>query len=120
MAPGLTLAQKLRLQFSDPRLQQLFGRYATYVGGSPYLSPAILGLIWHSEARGVWAVEGGMHRLAKAIHELAEARGATFRFSTKVQQIETQDGRCSGVHLADGTRLQADIVLFNGDPKALS
>jgi 1-hydroxycarotenoid 3,4-desaturase len=119
MAPGLTLAQKLRFQFSDTRLQQLFGRYATYVGGSPYLSPAILGLIWHSEASGVWAVEGGMHRLAKAIHELARARGATFRFSTTVQQIETQDGRCSSVCLADGTRLQADLVLFNGDPKAL-
>jgi hypothetical protein len=64
MAPGLTLAQSLRLDFSDPGCRQLFGRYATYVGGSPYLSPAILGLIWHSEARGVWAVDGGMHNLA--------------------------------------------------------
>jgi 1-hydroxycarotenoid 3,4-desaturase len=90
---GLTLAQSLRLQFSDPRLRQLFGRYATYVGGSPYLSPAILGLIWHSEARGVWAVEGGMHRLAAAVHRLAEARGARFRFGAKVQHIETQGGR---------------------------
>jgi 1-hydroxycarotenoid 3,4-desaturase len=119
MAPGLTLAQNLRLRFSDPRLRQLFGRYATYVGGSPYLSPAILGLIWHSEARGVWAVEGGMHRLAAAVHRLAEARGARFRFGAKVQHIETQGGRTAGVRLADGTRLKADIVLFNGDPKAL-
>jgi 1-hydroxycarotenoid 3,4-desaturase len=119
MAPGLTLAQSLRLQFSDPRLQQLFGRYATYVGGSPYLSPAILGLIWHSEARGVWAVEGGMHKLAAALHRLAEARGARFRFGAKVQQIETQGDATTGVRLADGTRVSADMVLFNGDPKAL-
>jgi 1-hydroxycarotenoid 3,4-desaturase len=119
MAPGLTLAQKLRMQFSDPRLQQLFGRYATYVGGSPYLSPAILGLIWHSEARGVWAIEGGMHRLAEALHGLAAAQGVSFRFNARADRIEIQDGRCAAVHLADGTRLRADTVLFNGDPKAL-
>jgi 1-hydroxycarotenoid 3,4-desaturase len=119
MAPGLSLAQSLRLDFSDPRLRQLFGRYATYVGGSPYLSPAILGLIWHSEARGVWAVDGGMHNLASAMHALAVARGARFRFGAKAQHIETQGGTCAAVRLADGTRLKADIVLFNGDPKAL-
>ena len=97
MAPGLTLAQKLRLQFSDPRLQQLFGRYATYVGGSPYLSPAILGLIWHSEARGVWAIEGGMHRLAEALHGLAVERGVRFRFDARADRIELQGGRCTSV-----------------------
>jgi 1-hydroxycarotenoid 3,4-desaturase len=119
MAPGLTLAQGLRMRFSDPRLRQLFGRYATYVGGSPYRSPAILSLIWHSEASGVWRVEGGMHRLAQALRDLALAKGARFRFGAEARRIETQDGRCTAVHLADGTRLAADVVVFNGDPKAL-
>ncbi|MCU4652302.1 phytoene desaturase family protein [Roseibacterium sp. SDUM158016] len=119
MAPGLSLARSLSLQFTDRRLRQLFGRYATYVGGSPYLSPAILGLIWHSEASGVWAVEGGMHTLARAVHRLAETRGARFRFGAEARRIETQDGVCSAVHLADGTRIACDIVVFNGDPKAL-
>ncbi len=119
MAPGLTLAQLLHLSFSDPRLRQLFGRYATYVGGSPFFSPAILSLIWHSEARGVWAIDGGMNRLATAVHRLAKERGARFRFGAKAQHIEMQGGRCAAVRLADGTRLLADIVLFNGDPKAL-
>ena len=119
MAPGLTLARSLRLRFSDPRLRQLFGRYATYVGGSPYLSPAILGLIWNSEARGVWSIEGGMHRLARAIHALAEARGARFHFGTHVREIETDGARVAGVTLSTGRRLPAGRVLFNGDPKAL-
>ncbi len=56
MAPGRTLAATLAAQFSDPRLRQLFGRYATYVGGSPYSSPAVLSLIWQS---------GGGRRLAR-------------------------------------------------------
>ena len=62
MEPLSTLAQSLARQFTDPRLRQMFGRYATYVGGSPYAAPALLGLIWHSEAQGVWRVQGGVHR----------------------------------------------------------
>jgi len=119
LAPGRSLAGALASAFDDPRLQQLFGRYATYVGGSPYLSPAVLSLIWQSEASGVWSIEGGMNALARACHDLAVARGATFQFNACVDRIEQQNDRCCAVHLADGTRLPADIAVFNGDPKAL-
>ena len=119
MAPGRSLAASLAAEFGDARLRQLFGRYATYVGGSPYLSPAVLGLIWHSEARGVWRVAGGMHRLARAMQGLAQDKGATFRFNARAERIEQHDGRTTAVHLADGSRLPADLVVFNGDPKAL-
>ncbi|ABD53100.1 1-hydroxycarotenoid 3,4-desaturase CrtD [Jannaschia sp. CCS1] len=120
MMPGLSLARRLRLSFDDPRLRQLFGRYATYVGGSPYQSPAVLGLIWHSEAQGVWSVEGGMHALARALHDLAVAKGVQFQFGVAVDQITQHGGSVSGVHLADGTHLAAGTVVFNGDPRALS
>ncbi|MEM9735234.1 MAG: FAD-dependent oxidoreductase, partial [Pseudomonadota bacterium] len=73
-----TLARELARRFHDPRLAQLFGRYATYVGGSPYLSPALLMLIWHAESQGVWRVEGGMHALARAVADLAAQKGAEF------------------------------------------
>lgn len=120
MMPGLSLARRLQMSFDDPRLQQLFGRYATYVGGSPYQSPAVLGLIWHSEAQGVWSVDGGMHALALAMHRLAEAKGVTFRFGVSVDRIAQQGARVSAVHLADGTKISTGTVVFNGDPRALS
>ncbi|MDX8349870.1 phytoene desaturase family protein [Cognatiyoonia sp. IB215446] len=119
MAPHRSLAGLLKTTFSDPHLAQLFGRYATYVGGSPYQSPAILSLIWQAEARGVWSVEGGMHRLATCLETLAKARGATFNYSTKVSRIVQQGGKVTGVETAQG-HLPADIVLFNGDPRALA
>lgn len=119
LGPLRTLARHLSHRFSDPRLRQLFGRYATYVGGSPLASPAVLGLIWAAEAQGVWAVAGGMHRLAQAMASVAEARGARFRYCSQVARIEVQQGRVSAVHLADGTRLPAAQVVFNGDPAAL-
>lgn len=120
LAPLRTLARHLARRFTDPRLQQLFGRYATYVGGSPLASPAVLGLIWAAEANGVWAVDGGMHRLAQAMEGVATDRGATVRYGSPVSRIEVQQGRVSAVHLACGTRLPAGQVVFNGDPAALT
>ena len=119
MAPLQTMAGLLRQSFSDPRLAQLFGRYATYVGGSPYQSPALLSLIWQAEAAGVWSVQGGMHELAKAIAALATARGATFHYEQKAERITRQNGAISGVQTDQG-HFAADAVLFNGDPRALS
>lgn len=44
MIPGLSLARRLQMTFTDKRLQQLFGRYATYVGGTPSVkAPRCLG-----------------------------------------------------------------------------
>ena len=119
MAPLSTLAGALGRQFRDPRLRQLFGRYATYVGGSPFLTPATLMLVWHAEASGVWTVGGGMNRLAQVMQRLAEARGARFRFGAPVAEIVVEGGRAAGVRLAGGERVAATAVLFNGDPAAL-
>ena len=120
MAPLSTLSTMLRRQFSDPRLAQLFGRYATYVGGSPFRSPAVLSLIWQAEASGVWVVKGGMHKLACAMLELAAALGVDIRLGTHVDRIEIQGGRARAVLLDTGARLPADAVVFNGDPRALA
>ena len=119
MAPLSTLAASLARQFRDPRLRQLFGRYATYVGGSPFAAPAVLALIWHAEASGVWRVEGGMHRLARAMEDLAISKGATLHYDAPARRIEVQSGRVAAVHLASGVRLPAARVVFNGDPRAL-
>ena len=118
MAPHQTLAGMLRHSFSAPKLAQLFGRYATYVGGSPYAAPALLALIAQAEAGGVWAVQGGMHRLAQVIEGLAQAKGAVFHFGTPVTRIALQSGRAATVETEQG-RFVADAVLFNGDPRAL-
>ncbi|WP_374706548.1 1-hydroxycarotenoid 3,4-desaturase CrtD [Jannaschia sp. AI_61] len=119
MAPGLSMAQALALRFTDKRLRQLFGRYATYVGGVPTAAPALLSLIWSAESRGVWAVTGGMHRLAKAMQRVAEAAGAHFHFNAEVTRIEENGGRVAAVHTAE-QRHPCDVVVFNGDPRALS
>jgi len=118
--PMRTLWNALGDHFRDPRLRQLFGRYATYVGSSPWAAPATLMLIAHVEQAGVWLVRGGIHEVARAIAGLAERRGARFRYGAEMARIVLERGRVAGVELADGERIEADAVVFNGDVSALS
>jgi 1-hydroxycarotenoid 3,4-desaturase len=106
--------------FRDPRLRQLFGRYATYCGASPFLSPATLMLVAHVEREGVWLVEGGMHSIALALAGLAAQRGARFRYGSEVSEIELASGRAAGLRLATGERVAADVVVVNADVAAIA
>ena len=120
LGPFATLWTRLGHHFPDARLRQLFGRYATYCGASPWLAPATLMLIAHVEQSGVWSVRGGLHALPRALAQLAGERGAALHFNQRVERIVVRDGRARGVRLADGREISADAVVFNGDAGALS
>lgn len=120
ISPFTTLWQALGRYFKDPRLRQLYGRYATYCGSSPFAAPATLMLIAHVESEGVWQVDGGMHQLAAALAGLAERCGVELRCATQAQRIHTTRGRASGVELATGEILPADVVVSNSDAAALA
>ncbi len=120
ISPFDTLMRALSSHFADPRLRQLFGRYATYCGSSPYSAPATLMLVAHVERDGVWLVGGGMHALAVALEGLAVRLGVVFRYGAHVESIEVSGGRASGLRLADGERVGADVVVLNADAGALA
>ncbi len=110
--------------FTDPRLRQLFGRYATYYGSSPFRAPATLNLIAHVERDGVWRPRGGMYALAAALERLARELGVEIRTRTEVEEITVgPDRRASGVWLRTkaGPRahLEAAAVIVNAAPQAL-
>ena len=106
--------------FRDPRLRQLFGRYATYCGSSPWLAPATLNVIAHVEREGVWTVDGGMYALSKSLAELAARKGATVRCEAPVREVTVRDGRARAVVLDSGEVIEADAVVVNADTAALS
>jgi 1-hydroxycarotenoid 3,4-desaturase len=114
-----TLWDSLAKYFPDPRLHQLFGRYATYCGSSPYLAPATLMLIAHVEMEGVWSIENGMVQLPKMIAKLAQDRGANIQTNTKIVGIYHEHGLVQSVKTDQGEIIKADSVIFNGDITAL-
>lgn len=115
-----TLWQALGAHFHDQRLRQLFARYATYCGSSPFSAPGTLMLIAHAELAGVWCAEGGIYALARALVALGQQHGVAHRYCSDVREILIERQRVNGVMLADGTRLDADIVICNADIAALS
>lgn len=119
MNPAASLWGRLGRFFHDPRLRQLFARYATYCGSSPFQAPGLLALVAHVEQEGVWLIEGGMHVLARSMVTLAEALGVRFHFNAEVAEIEAPGPHVTGIRLADGTRCPAQAVVFNGDASAL-
>jgi 1-hydroxycarotenoid 3,4-desaturase len=118
--PDQSMWNALGRYFKDPRLRQLFGRFATYCGGSPFETASTLMLIADVEQDGVWTVAGGMAGLSAALQKSAHDAGVDVRCGTAVSAIRTTRGRVCGVTTAQGEQIDADAIIFNGDPSALS
>lgn len=119
----MTMHRAVRRHFRDPRLVQLFDRYATYNGSSPFRAPATLSIIPYIEiAGGGYYIEGGIYRLAEALMEVAGELGVQFYPECEVSEItvEKRSGwrgaRATGVRFRGGGGLQADTVVMNADP----
>ncbi|GAA4391275.1 phytoene desaturase family protein [Hymenobacter koreensis] len=82
----------------EPRLVQLFDRFATYNGSDPYQAPATLSLIPHLEhGLGAYYPEGGIYSIAQSLVRLAEDLGVTFHYGEPVEEILTAGGRVTGL-----------------------
>ncbi|MDH2429648.1 phytoene desaturase family protein [Sphaerisporangium sp. TRM90804] len=120
VAPGRTLDGLARRYFTDDRLRQYVGRYATYAGSSPYQAPAALGCIPAIEhGDGGWYVRGGLPRVADALAVLLEEAGVEVHLGAEVTGVLAGRDRVSGVRLASGEEARADAVVVNGDAAAL-
>lgn len=120
VAPGRTLDGLARRFFRDPRLLQYAGRYATYSGSDPYRAPAALGCIPALEhGQGGWHVPGGMARLADDLAALLAEAGVEVHLSSPVEEVLAGGDRVTGVRLAGGERVPADIVVANTDAAQL-
>jgi phytoene desaturase len=102
--------------FDDPRLKSAFTFQDVYMGLSPFEAPATFSLMPYSElAHGVWYPKGGMYRVVETLTDLARQAGVEFIFNSAVARIDTTGRHARGAVLADGARLEADVVLANAD-----
>jgi phytoene desaturase len=102
--------------FDDPRLKAAFTFQDMYLSLSPYEAPATYSLLQYAElVGGVWFPLGGMGRIVEALTDIAERSGARFMYNTPVAQINVDGRRATGVTLANGRQIGADIVVANAD-----
>ena len=114
--PFRTMNGAIKSFVKSDKLRQLLGRFATYVGGSPYLAPATLNVIAHVELTGgVWYPRGGIYQIAVALEKLAREIGVDIRTNQSVNRILVSDGAVNGIMLEDGAELDARVVVSNVD-----
>jgi phytoene desaturase len=120
IAPHRSLRGIGQQYLHHPYQQQFLERYATYTGSDPRRAPAVLATIpWLEQTTGAWYVDGGLHRIAEVLAERIVAHGGTVHTSARVDTVATSGDRVSGVTLADGTRVPADIVIANTEARTL-
>lgn len=101
--------------FKDPRLIQLFDRYATYNGSDPYQAPATLNIIPHVEnTLGGFLVQGGIHQIPRALTRLCRDKGVSIHTGTEVQSIVMENKRVKGIEINDSPH-PYDMVVSNAD-----
>ena len=109
------LDQVNRQFFSNPKLVQLFNRYATYNGSSPYQTPGIMSMIPHLEMnKGTYLPKGGMHEISQSLTRLATELGIQFHLGKKVDQIHHDKKRVKGIQVGENFHA-ADLVVSNAD-----
>ncbi|MFI5933351.1 phytoene desaturase family protein [Actinoplanes sp. NPDC051494] len=120
IAPGRSLRGLGRRYLRDRRLRMLLDRYATYTGADPRRAPAALAAVPYAElAFGGWYLPGGLGVLATALRQRCEALGVRIHLSSEVTSITTTAGRATGVVLASGEAVPADVVVSDVDATVL-
>ena len=116
ISPFTSLRQLTKKLKIDPHLQMIVDRYATYTGSDPRSAPAVLLTIAFIESTfGAWHIKGGVGQLAVAIEQRCLDLGVKFEFNTLVTQILVTNNQVTGLKMADGGQVNADLVVSNSD-----
>lgn len=101
--------------FKEPRLIQLFNRYATYNGSDPYQTPATMMIIPFIEYNGGgYGIKEGIYEIPKKIHKAAEDLGVQFYFGQKVKKISIEKNKIRGIKAESGYK-DYDVVISDAD-----
>jgi phytoene desaturase len=120
--PFRTMHQSISRTFHSPQIQQLFGRYATYSGSSPFRAPATLNLIPHVEYNlGSYYIRGGIRQLVNALHEALSLKGVHFCYQTHIARVVSRQHayfdkpHIVGVQDSQGNLFHCDAAICNAD-----
>jgi phytoene dehydrogenase-like protein len=120
-----SLGEFLDRSLDSPHLKSLVLSNSLYgKHGGPYDPGTLFGLLFHLLGGGsaakqgfVGHVMGGMGAITQAMAAACVAQGVQIRTRSPVQRVDIRSGRARGVVLADGSQIEAGIVVSNADPK---
>ncbi len=102
--------------FENEHIREVFSFHPLLIGGNPFQSSSIYSMIHFLERKwGVHYAMGGTGAVIQGLIKLFEEMGGTLHLNTRVEEIEIDKGRATGVRAADGRRFAASVVVSNGD-----
>ena len=111
-----TVWQMVSRHLVSDKLRRAFSIQPLLVGGNPFDTTSIYGLIHFLErAHGVHFAMGGTGAVTQALGGLMERQGVEVRLGVTVERVRIEQGVARGVVLADGTVVDADIVVSDAD-----
>jgi len=101
----------------NDKLRQAFSIQPLLVGGNPFSTTSIYGLIHYLERQyGISFAKGGTGAIVESLRQLMLDVGITIKTETTMVSANIS-GKCiSSIILDDGETLSADNFIFNGDP----
>ena len=113
-----TVSQMVNSHLKHPLIRQAFSIHPLLVGGNPFKTTAIYTLIHYLERRwGVFFCMGGTGKLVDELGALMERQGIDIQFNADVDEIILQHKTAKGVRLSNNATIDADLVVFGGDPE---
>lgn len=113
-----SVSQMVNSHLKHPLIRQAFSIHPLLVGGNPFKTTAIYTLIHYLERRwGVFFCMGGTGKLVEELGKLMERQGIKLQMGADVDEIILDGKRATGVRMNSGETLNADIVVFGGDPE---
>ncbi|MFL2665055.1 MAG: phytoene desaturase family protein [Dehalococcoidia bacterium] len=103
--------------FKSKELQQLFNRYPTYVGSSPYESVAMLSIIPYIEiAMGGWYIPGGLYKIIENLEKIAISLGVNIIKNVEISKIGILNNKIKYLESKNNEKFNCENVIFNCDP----
>ncbi|MBS0579125.1 MAG: phytoene desaturase [Proteobacteria bacterium] len=100
----------------DEKLRTVLSFHPLLIGGNPFTTTSVYALIAFLERRwGVHFAMGGTGALVEGLVRLVAGQGGKLHLNQEVTSIMVRDGRATGVRLASGEEVAADIVVSNAD-----
>ncbi len=113
-----TVAQMVNSHLKHPLIRQAFSIHPLLVGGNPFKTTAIYTLIHYLERRwGVFFCMGGTGKLVDELGALMARQGIDIQCNADVDEIILEHKTAKGVRLSNNATIDADLVVFGGDPE---
>ena len=104
----------------NEKLRRMLSMHPLLVGGNPFTTTSIYGLILYLEKKwGIHYSMGGTGNIIKGFEKLMNEVGIKVIKGNEVKKIISKNTKITGIQLSNDNIINADIVICNADPPAV-